>query len=76
MAADHYPPFDHGIMDKAGHLWLQRAKPNVEWDVFDPNGSWLTTITLPPNLEVHEIGEYHVLGAWRDETDVVNMRMH
>lgn len=74
--ADHYPPFDHGIIDKVGHLWLLPGKPDAELDVFDPNGTWLTTIRLPPNLEVHEIGEDYVLGVWKDEMDVSYVRMY
>jgi hypothetical protein len=46
------------------------------WDVFDPNGRWITTVTFPKDVQSHDIGEDYILGVWEDELDVEYVRMY
>jgi hypothetical protein len=88
---DHYSAFQSAVADALRHLWVQRpnaildAAPPIhrapilessDWDVYDPLGRWITTVKLPPDLEVHYIGEDYILGVWKDEFDVPYLRMY
>jgi hypothetical protein len=64
---DRMPAYDNLLRDPDGHLWVRRfAVPGTsrgQWGVFAPNGEFLGHVTLPTDLEVHEIGRDYVLGA-------------
>lgn len=88
----HHAPFDRFLVDRLGYLWVRHPHPRfnpaavfqsgapspfpMEWDVFDPEGRWITTITLPGSFPVDEIGEDYILGVWKDELDVEYVRMY
>jgi len=42
----------------------------TKWDVFDPEGRFLGTVTLPPTFSPRVVGESWALGIERDELDV------
>lgn len=68
------PVFAEVILDQVGHVWARGYRlPSdsvAQWQVFEPSGRWLGTLTLPPDLRVLEIGEDYLLGVRRDEFDV------
>ena len=54
-------------------LEWQRPPPparETKWDIFDPDGRFLGTATLPPKFSPRLVGERWVLGVLRDELDV------
>ncbi len=73
---ERYAAFDRVVVDRLDHLWVHRLYPGDTWDVFDPSGQWVTTLALPEDFMVHDIGEDYVLGVWRDELRVQNVRMY
>lgn len=76
-----FPAFDRVVSDALGHLWVQeynlpgeeRARPL--WTVFDPDGHILGLVETPPGLQVHEIGESHILGRATDSLGVEYVQM-
>jgi hypothetical protein len=74
------PPYRSVLLDAEGNLWVERYPPPGEehatWDVFDGEGAWLGTLTLPPRFEVREVGADYVLGVWIDELDVEFVRQY
>ena len=88
---EYRAPFDELHVDRTGHLWVRNTHPRYDrvyssfqvrfpfewtWDVFDPEGRWLTTLTLPKYYRAHDIGEDYILGVWKDEMDVEYVRMY
>jgi hypothetical protein len=88
---EYRAPFDELRVDRTGHLWVRNTHPRYDrnytsfrvrfpfgwtWDVFDPEGRWLTTLTLPSSFRVHDIGEDYILGVWKDDMDVEYVRMY
>ena len=88
---DHYSAFQNAVPDALRHLWVQRPEPPLDpppqggtarsprasgWDVYDPSGRWITTVELPPDLEIHSIGEDYILGVWQDELEVPYVRLY
>lgn len=64
-----------------GHLWVrhftrylaaprERRPPTERWTVFDSEGTWLTDMTMPDNLELRSIRGDIVLGITRDSLGV------
>ncbi len=84
---EHHPAFTAILLDRVGHLWVQRTDPNAGedpvtlaapggwWDVFDPEGVWLGGVEMPPGFVVSEIGDDYVAGVWRDALDVEFVRV-
>lgn len=68
------PPYRDLLVDRAGNLWVEAylppGKERAQWSVFDSASAMLGTVTLPPRLELLEVGEDYVLGLWHDELDV------
>ena len=50
--------------------------PTSRWSVFDAEGVWLTTVTMPANFRVFEIGEDYLLGLSRDDQEVEQVRVY
>lgn len=66
-------------LDAEGNAWVQRhPAPGADapWDVFDPEGRLLGTVTTPPGLRVTQIGTDFIVGVWTDELDVPHVRVH
>lgn len=69
------------IRDSGGDLWVGRRTGSWwevgDYDVFDDNGRWVTTVVMPPEIEeVHEIGTDYILAHVTDELDVAYLRMY
>jgi hypothetical protein len=88
---EHRAPFDRLLVDRTEHLWVRNAHSRYDrafasfrvrfphghtWDVFDPEGRWVTTLILPDSFRVHDIGEDYILGVWQDDLDVEYVRMY
>lgn len=88
--ADH-SAFDLLKMDTEGFLWVRRTHPRFEpshfnplentsiqriWDVFDLEGRWLTSVSPPVDLEIHDIGRDYIMGIWRDDLGIEYVRVH
>ncbi len=86
---DHQPVFDRILSDALGHLWVRRFDARsvwearggggtypMDWDLFDPSGRWITTLTLPAHFAVHSIGADHIIGVWTDEDYVQYVRKY
>lgn len=69
------------MFDVAGRLWVGRATEDPwgvhDYDVFDADGRWLTTLRLPEEIvrPVH-VGDGHILAPWTDELDVPYLRVY
>ncbi|HEY8482960.1 MAG TPA: hypothetical protein VIL13_00005 [Longimicrobiales bacterium] len=80
--ADHMPWISNLIVDDLGYLWVEEYRSPLEeklpvtWSVFDPDGRWLGSVTLPARFKVKQIGEDFVLGIWEDEYDVQHVRLY
>lgn len=87
---EYLAPFDRLLVDHTEHLWVRNTHIRYDrafaafrvrfpqertWDVFDPEGRWVTTLTLPNSFRVHDIGEDYILGVWQDDLDVEYVRM-
>lgn len=65
-----------------GHVWLRTGRhllyygPSREWTILSPEGSFLGTISLPPNFFMLDIGPTEVIGVWRDELDTEFIRVY
>jgi hypothetical protein len=46
------------------------------WDVFGPDGRWLTTVTMPERFSALDIGRDYVAGLERDADDVEMVRVY
>jgi hypothetical protein len=76
-----FPAISNLIVDREDDLWVEHypagsdPTPNT-WSIFAPDGRWLGDITMPPGLEILEIGRDYVLGVWRDEQGIEYIRQH
>jgi hypothetical protein len=66
--------------DARGCLWVESyPRPGDEtahFDVLDPGGRLVGSVSLPSGLEVLEIGDDYVLTLYRDELEVEYLRLH
>ncbi len=71
----------HGefLLDDDGNLWVAHYRlpdePSV-YAVFDPSGRLLGDVGVPGRGSVTHIGSDFMLGIWRDELDVQQIRMY
>lgn len=74
------PAFAGLVVDGSGYIWVRRypdpGEPGDTWDVFHPEGRWLGNVEMPRDLEVVEIGDTYVLGVWRSELGVEQVRLY
>ncbi|MDH4351604.1 MAG: hypothetical protein OEW56_10685 [Gemmatimonadota bacterium] len=73
------PPHQEFRLDAGGNLWVayyRLEEEPVRWAVFDPDGRWLGDIEAPSNGGVWDIGNDYVLGVWRDDLGVEQVRMY
>jgi hypothetical protein len=60
-----------------GFLYTTRTSDvPTRWDVFDPEGRWWCTVTLPTAFAPLDIGSDYVAGVWRDQDDVEHVRLY
>lgn len=77
---DVVPAFQALRVDQLGWFWAELFRPTEGgasvWLVFDREGRARGTVALPSGLEVHDIGEDHILGRWIDHLGVEHVRRH
>ncbi|NJD19447.1 MAG: hypothetical protein FIA95_09235 [Gemmatimonadetes bacterium] len=69
------------LVDSEGCVWagaylsaVTMDEPRT-WEVFDPAGAWLGTLSTPARYTVFEIGKDYVLGVRRDDLDVEHVEL-
>jgi hypothetical protein len=76
--------------DETGHLWVGRRLGTgrvdvvLGYEVFDPEGEWITSVEMPPELagpasersRILEFGDDYLLTQWSDEFGVPFLRMY
>lgn len=62
------------LLDHEGNLWVRDyfipELPSGRWHVFNANGRWVTSLSLPDRFTPWEISVRGILGVQRDEVDV------
>jgi hypothetical protein len=69
------PPYATFRIADDSTIWVERfASENstaaTRWDVFQPDGQWQGTITLPPGFTPTQIARNEILGIWKDPDGV------
>ena len=76
------PAFDWLLADGNGTLWARRfqsdplSREPPSWDVFDPTGVYLGSVSTPGGLAVLAIGDGLLAGVYRDELGVEYVSVH
>ncbi|MFV1988616.1 MAG: hypothetical protein ACC682_15185 [Gemmatimonadota bacterium] len=74
------PFYDAILTDDAGNLWVRDYVTNPDtvtrYVVFGPGGEAVATAELPPRFRVTEIEGGLVLGVWRNELDIEQVRAY
>src|SRR5690606_30753570 len=71
-----FPPYAAIVAEADGHVWVrdfiwpEDETTRQEWQVFDPEGRWLGSITMPAGFSAMRIEADEVLGIYRDDMDV------
>jgi hypothetical protein len=77
---DSLPAYRRILTDRDGMLWVQDynlpTEAQVNWSVFDLEGRWVTTVSIPRTWQVTDIGRNHILTVERDSLDVEKVRMY
>ncbi|MEO8453146.1 MAG: hypothetical protein ABI647_25375 [Gemmatimonadota bacterium] len=76
------PPYDRLIVSQTGEVWIReygepysRERPG-SYSVFDRTGQWLAQVAVPMGVDPKWIGAEELLGTWRDEDDVMHVRIY
>jgi hypothetical protein len=74
------PAYSKFVVDQAGNLWVQEyraAQDQVsKYLVFSSQGAIKARVTVPGDLNVHQIGDDYILGVRTDEADVEYIRLY
>lgn len=84
---ERLPAYSWLLASGDGHLWVEEYRwpephgipPDPEpirWSVFDPEGRWLGRVELPGRLLLRSVAEDHVIGIWRHEDGVADVRVY
>jgi hypothetical protein len=77
---DSLPLFGQFLVDPDLNLWVGEytvgRAPPAAWTVIATSGQVVGTVTLPAGFTLHEPGRDYVLGVWRDEDGVEQIRMY
>lgn len=77
---DSLPAYDRLKVDRLGAIWVRdHLAPGVEsadWHIYDSDGTWVTTVTVPSRFELLDIGRDYVLVLARDELDVERIHLY
>jgi len=78
---DTKPAYGTFKVDALGNIWvadysLARKYNTGAWTVFDPEGRMLGVVQIPPAGSVTTIGDDYVMGVWRTELDVEQVRAY
>jgi hypothetical protein len=71
-----FPAYRSFLVDDERNLWVAEYRRWPRWAVFDPEGRFLGNVPTPRNGRVTHIGSDFVLGVWRDEMDVEQLRVY
>ena len=79
-APEYLPTVSRLLTDAAGRVWSQdfvaAGDSAATWRVFEPDGRYSGAVIMPVRLTVHEIRSDRVLGVYRDENDVEQVRIY
>lgn len=75
------PAYGEVKVDALGNVWVAefsfgREDRSGNWTVFDPDGRMLGVVQVPRNGRKIEIGADYLLGSWRTELDVEQVRVY
>jgi hypothetical protein len=77
---DSLPAYDRMHVDRMGSVWMRKhAIPGemlTDWLIFDHDGTWLTTVAMPSEFQVLDVGHDYVLVLTRDDLDVERVRWY
>jgi len=75
-----FPAFDRLETDPDGNVWIasfrRPTSSQQRWTVIGPDGALLGTVSVPPDLEITDIGQDVVIGIATDELGVERIRLH
>lgn len=68
------PTYQTLYVDETRHIWVERYRfPGEQartWDILDPTGNWLGSLTLPGRFWLHRAGQDFILGTQMDSLDI------
>jgi hypothetical protein len=75
------PAYGMVMVDAVGNVWvaaysLGREDRSGEWTVFDTAGRMLGVVEVPVGGRIRDIGADYVIGTWRTDLDVEQVRMY
>jgi hypothetical protein len=77
---EHHPAYRDFFVDVENHLWVEETRTTEDAprmaSIFDPDGQWVGTLSLPANFRVHEVGSDYVLGRITDDLGVQYLAMY
>jgi hypothetical protein len=78
--AQSLPAYADFVADGARDLWV-RAYPGLDtdstrYDVFAADGTWRASVMMPPRFRALLVADDAVVGVWRDEDDVQQLRRY
>ena len=78
---DTKPAYGNVTVDVRGHIWVAEYSIGSEdrsgnWTVFDVEGRMLGNVRVPQGGRFIDIGEDYLIGVWRTELDVEQVRMY
>ena len=59
-----------GVMSPSATLWLADPRDTLSFRVYEPSGSMVGAVRLPPRFQLLQVMDTMVLGRWRDEDDI------
>jgi hypothetical protein len=78
---DTKPAYGNVTVDALGYIWvadysLGKEDRSGNWTVFDPEGRMLGAVQIPNGGRFHDIGNDYVVGVWRTDLDVEQVRIY
>ena len=86
-----FPAFERLLVDGSKRLWVQRpqveppwteaidynpVRPHPsDWDLFDGDGVWLGTVTVPARFRLMDVGADYLAGVAKDDLDVEKVQV-
>ena len=74
------PAYARILAGSEGTIWVQQSGkwPDhaEKWWVFDASGRWLGVVEMPAKLRILAVDDEFVIGVFRDEFDIENIRLH
>jgi len=76
------PPLYQYWVDRVGNLWTldwympEWPHPEREFNVFNPSGIWLGSVTVPAGMGLSDVGDDYVVATVGDDLGVRRVRVH